>query len=260
MKSFATLLIACVLFQTTQAQQLKTRHSFQVQTGFAYASDLGYEEEMKRSFQGLGYQYTTKNNWYFGTEVQYHRNQLNSSRLMPLQLRSDNNTYSLRMPGAMNDMGYFTLPAALQSSASVITNANVFKTQPNQLPTPTQSLQASRLNIMFHSGKRWQAGKGIIEAGVTLTGTFYNRDVILSKTQQQTIALRSLTTGEAFNSIVEVTTLGIENEQTFWAGAGFHARYQYPVSKNISLGVQLLSSMSVEGIVLQAAPRMVIGF
>ncbi len=146
----------------------------------------------------------------------------------------------------------------MQASVSIITNGNVTKTGSNQVPIQTQALEASRLNFMLHAGRRWYAGGGVIEAGITVTGTFYNRDVVSSSMQQQSIACRSLTTGEVYNTMFDVTTFGIVNERTFWAGAGLHARYQYPVSKSISFGIQVLSSMSTEGILLQAAPRMVI--
>ncbi len=110
MKQTSILLIACLFFQIAQGQYGKARHSFQVQTGFAYASDLAYEEEMNRHFQGVGYQYTTKSNWYVGTDVQYHRNQLNSDRLLPLQMQGEGALYACTIPGAWDGTGYFFLP------------------------------------------------------------------------------------------------------------------------------------------------------
>lgn len=252
------LLIFC--FKHASAQRSQSNHSIRIEKGFANTSDLGYEEEMSRSFQGLGYRYKTKGDWYFGTEAQYHHNTLNTSRLLPLQLQGQGTLYACRIPGSENQTGYFFVPESMQSSVDIITNNNVYKSQQNQLPFQTQSLKATRLNFMLHGGKSWEVGRGVIEAGVTITGTFYSRDIVVSSRQQQVISCRSLTTGELYNTMFDVTTFKIVDEKTTWIGAGVHARYQYPVMKNLSVGLQLLSSASEEGLLLQAAPYMAFEF
>jgi hypothetical protein len=260
MKRVFGFLLSIFCFKYVSAQRSQLSHSIRIEKGFANTSDLGYEEEMSRSFQGLGYRYKTRGDWYIGTEVQYHQNTLNSSRLLPLQLQGEGTLYACRVPGGENETGYFFVPESMQSSVNIITNNNVYKSQQDQLPFQTQSLRATRLNFMLHGGKSWEVGRGVIEAGVTITSTFYNRDIVVSSRQQQAISCRSLTTGELYNTMFDVTTFKIVDEKTTWIGAGVHARYQYPVTKNLSVGLQLLSSASVEGLLLQAAPYMAFGF
>ena len=260
MKRVFGFLLSIFFFKYASSQQSQSNHSIRIEKGFANTSDLGYEEEMSRSFQGLGYRFKTKNDWYLGTEAQYHHNTLNSSRLLPLQLQGQGILYACRIPASENETGYFFVPESMQSSINIITNNNVYKSEPDQLPFQIQSLKATRLNFMLHGGKSWEVGRGVIEAGVTLTGTFYSRDIVVSSRQQQAISCRSFTTGELYNTMFDVTTFKIVDEKTTWIGAGVHARYQYPVTKNISVGLQLLSSASEEGLLLQAAPYMAFWF
>lgn len=103
---------------------------------------------MKRSFQGMGYQYTTKSDWYIGTEVQFHHNKLNSNRLLPLEMQERGTLYACRVPGGSNETGYFVVPQSMQTSVEVITNNNVYKSEMPKLPQTSQSLYASRLELV----------------------------------------------------------------------------------------------------------------
>lgn len=260
MKHSIVAFICCFFLCVASAQNKISKHAFFLGSGFAYASDLAYEEDMHRPFQSFSYQFTPIDNWYFGAELQYHTNQLNNNRrLAPVQIEDEGIIYACRLTGS-TEMGFFLQPKSMQTSVSIITNADVFKAGFSQMPVFSEQLASNRLNVMLHSGRRWNTRNGNFEAGITLTGTLYNRDIFKSATQQQAIPCRSLTTGEVYNTMFYVTSYSIANEKLFWLGAGLHVRYQYPITHHISVGVQLFSSLSQKGVLSQAAPQVVINF
>jgi len=261
-KHLISSFICCLFVFAASAQNRNPKHQFFLGSGFAYASDVAYEEDMHRPFQFFSYQFRPKDKWYFGAELQYQTNgQLNNNRrLAPIQIEDAGLWYACRLPGSSNEMGFFLQPTSMQTSVSIVTSPSVFKAGFNQMAMFSEELTSNRVNLMLNTGRVWHVGKGNIEAGVNLTGTIYNRDVFKSATQVQPIPCRSLTTGEVFNTMFNVTSYRVVNEKTFWLGAGLHACYQYPITHNITVGLQLSSSMSFNGILLQAAPRVAIGF
>lgn len=262
MKNILTCIVCCLFVQLVVAQNKNPKHQFLIGSGFAYASDVGYEEDMHRPFQSFSYQFMPKDKWYFGAELQYQTNgQLNNNRrLAPMQMEDEGLWYACRLPGSGNDLGFFMQPTSMQPSVSIVTSPSVFKAGFNQMAMFSQKLTSNRVNFMLHAGRKWSLGKGNIKAGITVTGTLYNRDVFKSSTQEQAILCRSISTGELYNTMFTVTSYKLVNEQTTWLGAGFHAGYQYPLTPKISVGIQFLSSMSVNGVLLQAAPQVSVGF
>jgi hypothetical protein len=255
---FIQSMCLCLLTVTAQAQRPARTHTFNVQYGFAYASDVAAVSDMHRSFTGIGYQYTSPRNWYLGADVQYGRQAVANSHgntLMNHQL-SGNQLYTCQQPG--NGMGFFMVSPSMLESVRVVTNGKVYQTPDAERSMIAQRLATSRLNLMLHGGRRWQWGRSQMEAGLTVTGNFYNREVAKSSSSRQAISCQVISTGQVFQNMFDVTTLDIANHRQFFAGGGLHARYQYQLSPMIGLGVQVLASMSPQGLLAQAAPRLLV--
>jgi hypothetical protein len=253
---FAPIMCVCFFATAAQAQKTKGSHSINGLFGLAYASDIALESEMGRGFTGVGYQYTTKKNWYIGTDAQYTRNTVNAPLYNNHNMQGGD-MYTCVTPSGM---GFFVVQPGMAQSVNVVTSDKVFKTPAEKQPAMIDPLEISRLNVMLNAGKRWQKGRNTLEAGLTFMGAFYNQEIVKTNTQQQAIECRTISTGQTFRTMFDVTTVAVETKRSFWAGGGFHARYQYNISKHFSAGMQLLTSMSTEGIFVQAAPRVIMNF
>jgi hypothetical protein len=251
MQKIITLFIClCVMAATIQAQKLKSGHSLNVQYGFAYASDVSQVNEMNRLFQGIGYQYTAKSNWYVGADVQYNRTTIVN--------RSFNNFNNgvLYTCGS----GYFLASAGMLQDVRILTNDKIYQTPEKERTAIQQSLEASRLNMMMHLGRRWQAGKSQFEAGITFTGSQFTRDIAKNNRQAQVVDCEIISTGQQFKAMFDVSQVNTVKQREFTVGGGLHARYQYKVSSRIGIGIQVITSMNTAGLLAQAAPRVVFNF
>lgn len=259
-KLFIQFVCIFIIVATAQAQGKKSSHSFNTQYGFAYASDISLTTETNRFFKGLGYQYTTKSKWYIGTDIQYNRSSAVEHAQDPFRMQGSSVAYTCKVPGINGAMGFFFADPAMLQNISVVTNDKIYATKQEERVITQRPLTASRLNILLHVGRRWQMGRSQIEAGVSITGTFFSREVIKSDRQQQAIGCKEIGTGRLFNSMFDVTSVYIKNQQHFWAGGGLHARYQYNINKKVGVGVEVLTSASVEGLLAQVSPRLVFNF
>jgi hypothetical protein len=258
MKKLIPLVCLCLLAVAAQAQRNQRKsgsHSFNLNYGFAYASDVSHEQEMRRGFTGFGYQYTTKKNWYIGADMQYTSNNVNDPNLGQTFKYGNGDMYACPTP--RGGIGYFFAPAAMLQSASIITSNNVYKVPADQQNVAMQDLQATRVNLMINAGRRWDFGRGQLETGLTLMGTFYNRESYKHDMRQQAIPCRSNATGQEFQAMFNVSSFDVVNQRSFWMGGGLHARYNYNISSRIGIGMQVLASASTEGLFAQAAPRIV---
>jgi hypothetical protein len=250
--------LACmfVLAVTAQAQSLKGAHSLNVQYGLTYASDLSNEKLMNTGMKGFGYQYTSKKNWYVGTDVQFYRSSLSNSGRRGFGMSDDDIVYACNYSGT----GFFVAPETVMRNLSVITNDKVYRSSNKQAVALQRPLEASRLNVMLHAGRRWQMGKSRLEAGLTFAGSFISQETEKTRTRQQAIGCSNNNTGQQQDIMFNVVNLDVVKNTHSLISGGVHARYQYNLNRRFGIGVQVMTFMNTEGLALQAAPRMVMNF
>ncbi len=128
----------CLLALSFQGfSQLKTmnpnlsKHSVNVHYAFSHAADVALDDDRKQQIPGLGYQFTTRKNWYVGADIQYARNRLPNYALDPLSADGFYTYLSNQIPGGV---GYFTRLDYTPPTYIILTSDSIFRTPADQYP------------------------------------------------------------------------------------------------------------------------------
>lgn len=254
------LCVICLLACSFQGfSQLKTinpsrpQHSVNVHYAFSHAADVARDEDCKQQFPGIGYQFTTRKNWYVGADVQYARNRLPNYALNPLSADGFYTYVSNQIPGGV---GYFTRLNYTPPTYVILTSDSIFRTPSDQYPV-LSNLYTERLNLFVHFGKRWVKNRNQFELGFTLQGTFFSSSEAVTDAKFLPIITYDTTTGFGFQYDDGARYLEKLERNRFVPGAGLHVRYTYQLSKSIGAGLQVMANGSVEGLFVQVSPRLV---
>lgn len=250
----------CLLALSFQGfSQLKTmspnlsQHSVNAHYAFSHAADVALDDDRKQQFPGLGYQFTTRKNWYVGADIQYARNRLPNYALDPLSADGFYTYLSNQIPGGV---GYFTRLDYTPPTYIILTSDSIFRTPADQYPV-LSNLYSERLNLFVHFGKRWVKNKNQIEFGFTLQGTFFNSSEAITDFKFLPIITYDSTTGFGFQYDDGARYAQRLERSRFALGAGLHVRYTYQLSQRIGAGLQVMANGSAEGLFVQVSPRMV---
>lgn len=232
------------------------QHSINIHYGFNYAADVELDEDRKQRIPGIGYQYTNKRNWYIGADFQYDRNKRADYFLDPMSTDGFYTYLSQKIPGGT---GYFTAVNSLAANYSIITSDSIFKTPVDKYPV-TKRLQSERYNLYLHGGKRWEKSKSRLEAGITLHGTFFRSFTAINNAKELPVPVTEKSTGSTFEYLDGIRYTERVEKSRFVPGAGLHIRYNYQLAPSWQIGLQGVASAGVEGLFLQAAPKLVYSF
>ena len=239
--------------QLPKKSLVKPKYSFNIHYAFTYVSDVELESDMKQQLPGIGYQYNTKKNWYFGIDFQYGVNRRPDFYLQPLDGLSFYTYRSSIIPGGV---GYFIRPQFIDDENFLITSDTIFKTPLADYPFNSR-LFSERYNIFIHVGKKWEKRKHVLEAGLSAQGTFFRSVIPLTFSEFAPIPAILKADNSFYYYLDGVSTALRTRRERFEPGIGLHARYQYAIKPCISLGIQTVASANAEGVLFQISPRIV---
>lgn len=243
------------LAQISTKAMVKPSHYFNAHYAFTYAADVELDGDRKQRLPGLGYQYTNKRSWYFGVDFQYGLNKRPDFYLEPLDNYEFYTYRSATIPGGI---GYFIRPRFIEDVNFLITSDTIFKTPLSAYPYNSR-LFSERYNIFFNVGKKWEKGKGVFEAGVSLQGTFFRSIIPLNYSIFSPIPAIFKNGNIPYYYFDGVSTVIRTERKRFVPGIGLHYKYNYKLKPRFWLGIQALTSISEEGFLLQVSPRIVYG-
>jgi hypothetical protein len=252
---FALFYSISTLAQLTSKPLAKPRHSLNVHYAFTYAADVELDDDRQQRLPGIGYQYTNKKSWYFGIDFQYGVNKRPDFYLEPLD---GNDFYTYRSATIPGGVGYFIRPQFIEDVNVLITSDTIFKTPLSDYPLNTK-LFSERYNVFFNVGKKWEKGRSVFEAGLSLQGTFFRSVIPLTYSVFSPIPAIFKDGNFPYYYFDGVSTAIRTVRERFVPGIGLHARYHYTIKPNFWLGIQTLASASEEGFLLQVSPRIVYG-
>lgn len=239
--------------QLPQKKLVKAQHSFNMHYAFTYAADVELDDDRKQRLPGIGYQYNTKKNWYFGVDFQYGVNKRPDFYLEPLDGYPFYTYRSATIPGGV---GYFIRPPFIEDVNVLITSDTIFKTPLADYPFNSR-LFSERYNLYVHVGKKWEKRKSVIEAGLSAQGTFFRSVIPLNYSLFSPIPAIFKNGNIPYYYFDGVSTALRTRRERFVPGIGLHTRYQYAFKPCFSLGIQTVASVSEEGFLLQVSPRIV---
>lgn len=249
-------LLACIFrgqSQNLQKQPHRSQHSVNAHYAFSYAADVGLEDDWKQRLAGLGYQFTTKRNWYVGVDFQYDRNKRPNYNLNPLSSDGFYTYLSNQIPGGI---GYFTKLDYTPPSYVILTSDSIFRTPLDKYPSLSK-LNSERYNLFIHFGRRWEKKRNQLEAGLTLHGTFFRSFEAFTGAEFLPIITYNSRTGIGFLYTDGVRYAQRVERSRFVPGAGLHLRYNYQLNHRLGIGLQTMANGSVEGLFVQVTPRLV---
>lgn len=252
---FVVFLSHSTIAQLPTKSAVKSQHSFNIHYAFTYAADVELDDERQQRLPGIGYQYTNKKSWYFGIDFQYGVIKRPDYYLEPLDGYPFYTYRSAAIPGGV---GYFIRPQFIEDVNVLITSDSIFKTPLSKYPFNSK-LFSERYNVFVNVGKKWQKGKGVIEAGVSLQGTYFRSVIPLNYSVFSPIPAIFKNGNIPYYYFDGVSTAIRTVRERFVPGIGLHARYQYAIKPCFLLGIQTVATGSEEGFLLQISPRIVYG-
>ncbi len=241
------------LAQLPSKSVVKPQHSLNVHYAFTYAADVELDDDRKQRLPGIGYQYTNKKSWYFGIDFQYDVNKRPDFYLEPLD---GNAFYTYRSATIPGGVGYFIRPQFIEDVNVLITSDTIFKTPLSEYPFNSR-LFSERYNVFVNVGKKWEKGKSVFEAGLSLQGTFFRSIIPLNYSVFSPIPAIFKNGNIPYFYFDGVSTSIRTVRERFVPGIGLHYRYHYTIKPRFGLGIQTVASVSEEGFLLQISPRVV---